>query len=441
MVQKALTKGMVILHQFIPHYNIEKEIFVRLNPCRNCFAYDHKLEDCTQEKKMRCTFCGGGHKQAECNAVAPKCINCGGEHRTLAAACKIRKELIKRRSKEIRERSKSRSRQEGGQGFAGAFGYADAVRTGPSDGGRKQETTTPLTKDETKNMLTVIMSAIVYGQYMEALEPGSFQRNVNEVYKLNGPREVKFSPPAMTSTVEEACREVFRERTKKDYRTTAEEDRTTTLSSSEPNLEMDISDDAIEREEREIDTMIKRSRESLTPPAREDKRKKQEKASGAEAAKKPPQPQRQSTEQVPGPESGAVTKTRTEAEEGTRETEEEREQRKAAVQPRSRTSSTSSEKSLPGNITKQVGITVYVRKTSNLNITSRDPRKREEVRRAITKGDAKITWKNPKAERQSLIQAFSKNKIDMEEIEYRRIDNGAFEKLNSVCTSIYGVQI
>ena len=91
MVQKALTKGIVILHQFIPHYNIEKEIFVHLNPCRNCFAYDHKLKDCMQEKKMRCTFCGGGHKQAECNTVVPKCINCGGEHRTLAAACKIRK--------------------------------------------------------------------------------------------------------------------------------------------------------------------------------------------------------------------------------------------------------------------------------------------------------------------------------------------------------------
>ena len=272
------------------------------------------------------------------------------------------------------------------------------------------------------------MSATVYGQYMEALEPGSFKRNIDEVYKLNGLREVKFPPPAMTSMVMEACREVFRERTKKDYRTTAEEDRTTTHDSSEPNLEMDISDYAIEREEREIETMIKRSRESLTPPAREDKRKKQEKASGAEAAKKPPQPQRHSTKQAPGPESGAIAKTRTEALEGTRETEEEREQRKAAVQPRSRTSSTSSEKSLPGNITKQVGITVYMRKTSNLNINSRDPHKREEVRRAITKGETKITWKNPKAERQSLIQAFSKNKIDMEEIEYRRIDNNVLEK-------------
>ena len=162
---------------------------------------------------------------------------------------------------------------------------------------------------------------------------------------MNGLREVKFPPPAMPSTVMEACREVFRERTKKEYRTTAEEVRSTTHDSNEPNLEMDISDEVIEREEREIDTMIKRSRESLTPPAREDKRKKQEKTSEAETHKKPPQPQRQSTKQAPGPESGAITKTRAEAQEGTREAEEEREQRKAAVQLRSRTSSTSSERS------------------------------------------------------------------------------------------------
>ena len=37
MVQIALTKGLIILHQFIPHWNVEREIFVRLTPCRNLF--------------------------------------------------------------------------------------------------------------------------------------------------------------------------------------------------------------------------------------------------------------------------------------------------------------------------------------------------------------------------------------------------------------------
>ena len=201
MVQTALTKGIVILHQSIPHWNVEKEIFVRLTPCRNCFSYDHKIKDCPQEKKMRCTFCGEEHKQQECTATVPRCINCGEAHRTLAAACKIRKELIRKRSKEIRERSKSRNRQGGTQDPLGAQSYSAAAT-----GIRRPVTTSPLTKEETKEMLTVIMSAIVYGHYMEALVPGSFQDNINEVYRLNGLRTVNFPSPTMTVSVMEACK-------------------------------------------------------------------------------------------------------------------------------------------------------------------------------------------------------------------------------------------
>ena len=124
-----------------------------------------------------------------------------------------------------------------------------------------------------------------------------------------------------------------------------------------------------------------------------------------------------------------------------RETERERSLREATSQPQSRTSSTSSQQSQPdSNITKQVGITVYVRRRSHLDINSKDPIKRGEIRRAILKGEAKFTWKTPKAERPSLITAFTKNRIDMSEIEYRRVENATFDKINSVCTGIYGSQ-
>ena len=305
MVQTALTKGMVILHQFIPHWSIEKEIFVRLTPCRNCFAYEYKIKDCPSEQKMRCTFCGEGHKQTDCRATTPKCINCGGAHRTLAAACKIRKEIIKKRSKEKRDRSKSRTRQEGTQGFAEAQSYAVMAGTGGGGARKEPETTTPLTKKETKDMLTVIMSAIVYGHYMEALVPGSFQDNVNEIYKLNGLKNVKFPPPTTTATVMEACREVFSDRTKKDTRKEKDKDESGTQASHEADPDMELDDEVIEREEKEIDTMIKRHRELLTPLAKEDKRKKQGRE--METKEKPPLPRRQP---VVKPETGAVPKTK-----------------------------------------------------------------------------------------------------------------------------------
>ena len=201
----------------------------------------------------------------------PRCINCGEAHRTLAAACKIRKELIRKRSKEIRERSKSRNRQGGTQDPLGAQSYSAAAT-----GIRGPVTTSLLTKEETKEMLTVIMSAIVYGHYMESLVPGSFQDNVNEVYRLNGLRTVNFPSPTMTVSVMEACREIFREKSKEETRKETEEDRSGTRTLDEHGLEMDLDDDAIEQEEIEIEGMIKRHRESLTPPSREDKRKKQE---------------------------------------------------------------------------------------------------------------------------------------------------------------------
>ena len=427
MVQTAMTKGVVVLHQFIPHWNIEREIFVRLNPCRNCFAYDHKIKDCQEEQKMRCTYCGEGHKQADCKATTPKCINCGGAHRTLAAACKVRKELIKKKSKEIRERSKSRARQGGAEGFVGAKSFAEATRTNMGGGKGGQDMTSPLTKEETKDMLTIIMSAIVYGHYMEALVPGSFQDNVKEVYRLNGLRTVNFPTPSMAASVMQACRDVFRDKSKEEVRQDDEAEGEERSTPRDLDLEDDIEDEVIERESMEIETLIKRHRESITPPPREEKRKKEEKQE--EVMKKPPLPQRRPPYQASAQETGAVPKIKEGGREG------------ATSQPRSRTSSTSSQQSQPDrNVTREVGITIYVRKNSNLSTTSRDPLKRSEIRRAILKGEAKFTWRNPKAELQNLLNAFSKNKIEMNDVEYRRVDNATFDKINSVCTTIYGSQ-
>ena len=89
---------------------IEKEIFNRLTPCYNCNEYDHKTQSCPKEKKIICANCGQtGHHQNICTSESSKCINCGGTHKTLAAVCPVRKDLIKSRGKLVRDRSRSRS--------------------------------------------------------------------------------------------------------------------------------------------------------------------------------------------------------------------------------------------------------------------------------------------------------------------------------------------
>ena len=174
MVQVAMDKGIKILHQFIPKWNIEKEAFVMLN----CFQYDHKLKEFKKEKKLRCTFCAGELRQHDCKAPQQaKCINCGGPHRTLAASCKIRKDLIKKRSGEIRDQIRSQSHQQQ------YISYADATSANKGNtAGKGMGNGVPgLTKQETKQIITTIMSAIVYSHYVEAIHPGSFQENMNEI--------------------------------------------------------------------------------------------------------------------------------------------------------------------------------------------------------------------------------------------------------------------
>ena len=137
---------------------------------------------------------------------------------------------------------------------------------------------------------------------MEALEPGSYQRNIDEIYKLNGLPPIKFPPPRMTGAVLQACREIFKEQTK--------EQEESSVSGTESG-DMDyISDEAIEREGMEIDCLIKRSRESLTPPLRDEKRKRD--GSGSTQSKRPPippgKPQQPSHPPTQGAERGAVPK-------------------------------------------------------------------------------------------------------------------------------------
>ena len=194
-------------------------------------------------------------------------------------------------------------------------------------------------------MLTIIMSAIVYSHYMEDLVPGSFQENINEIYRLNGLKPVKFPVPSMAATVVEACREIFRERSREEAGRQTDEDGSGAHASGGPDLEMDLDDEAIEREEREIDTMIKRHRESMTPPNKDDKRKKHEEQSKQtqKSTQDLPQQEKQTVKQTAQAEAGAIPKTQREPRRP-RDEEERQERRDTIHQPQSRTSSTSSQR-------------------------------------------------------------------------------------------------
>ena len=66
-----------------------------------------------------------------------------------------------------------------------------------------------LSKSETKVIITTIMPAIVYSHYVEAINPGSFQSNMNDIYKRNGLKPINFPTPPMTDIILQSCMEVF----------------------------------------------------------------------------------------------------------------------------------------------------------------------------------------------------------------------------------------
>ena len=256
MVQKAAAEGIAVLYQKIPPKKIEKEIFVRLTPCNNCFGYTHETKNCEKRKMTLCAYYAGeGHRQQQCTAMVPKCINCGEEHRTLAAQCPIRKGLIKDKRKAIRDRSKSRGRSAARAGIMGGISYANMAGTNAQEK-NKGEATDPKEKEELKELTTTILSAIIFSRYMESIVPGSFQKNMNEMYRLNGLKTMNF--PTINVT---GMKEIYSSLIK-EIKETEKEDV--------------IEDGVMEESEMELgaEATAKRSRELSTPPAETNETKK-----------------------------------------------------------------------------------------------------------------------------------------------------------------------
>ena len=199
-----------------------------------------------------------GHKQSDCKARSPRCINCGEEHRTLAAQCKIRKDQIKEKRKVIRDHSRSRARSQtrGTHETMDGITYAKRAKQNKKQG-EAGLLRIPVT-DDNKDIMTIIMSAVVYSHYMEAIVPGSFQSNMDAIYKANGLNPVKFPSQTPTGNIKELYNRLLR------TQTDDEEVGVETAATAEGDT-MDV------------EMVTKRGREtSLSPAEVKDKKKKKE---------------------------------------------------------------------------------------------------------------------------------------------------------------------
>ena len=105
--------------------------------------------------------------------------------------------------------------------------------------------------------------------------------------------------------------------------------------------------------------------------------------------------------------------------------------------PRSRSSSTSS--TYKG--IKSLGLTIYVKQSSDFNISSKDPRERNRIRIAAAEGvEAKFTWTHKTTEWIKIKNALQRGTLDLDEVKYQKMEDDQFDKLISQYTSYGGPQ-
>ena len=86
--------------------------------------------------------------------------------------------------------------------------YLAAARSGGP--GQEQGRTVLSCEPEMKELTTIILTSIVYSQYRELLEPGSFQRNMDAMYKENGLQRVKFPKQTNIAGMKELYKEFLK---------------------------------------------------------------------------------------------------------------------------------------------------------------------------------------------------------------------------------------
>ena len=115
---RVVREGLKIHFLLFEGKFIEKEMFVAVVPCYRCYSYEHLKKHCPKDDSYKVSSnCGTeGHIFTDCKSNLSRCLNCEQDHRTLAAKCPVRKNIIRKKIKEKRERSRSVSRGGGRTG-------------------------------------------------------------------------------------------------------------------------------------------------------------------------------------------------------------------------------------------------------------------------------------------------------------------------------------
>jgi len=171
--------GLLAFNLVVPPRNISQDKYIELLVCYRCYKLDdHVSSQCDKASDyIICSLCSGvDHSYKNCNCRDRKCVNCDGNHSTLALSCPVRKKIIsdKRKSESASYATKVSSN------FPKVFENIWHQGTG-ADNVNTSSPVVNLQDIYSKSVLSLMVATM-----REKAEPGTFQDVLNELLQGNG---------------------------------------------------------------------------------------------------------------------------------------------------------------------------------------------------------------------------------------------------------------
>lgn len=106
IAKKVTEIGLRMYSMSITPHQIQQDEFIPIKSCMKCYQIEeHNTSECPKLSEYKvCSECAGNdHTWRECNKGNKKCLNCEGEHRTLAMKCQKRRDAINGKRREKKE--------------------------------------------------------------------------------------------------------------------------------------------------------------------------------------------------------------------------------------------------------------------------------------------------------------------------------------------------
>lgn len=214
MAIAAKTNGLLCFNTRITPAQMEQERHTDVLMCFSCYQIEnHTTSNCPTPQIVKCSECSGDHFYRECNSERKKCLNCNGSHRTMAMACPVKKEAIKKKREE--EDRKRKEKEE--------MPLAKIVQKTANEIGKKTEerVMSSVLGEAGLRALIMVMDAHVHN----IIEPGSYNIRLNKTLKennidpINLPKDsIKSEKLLQTNIITEKLKEQFQETEKSPKR-------------------------------------------------------------------------------------------------------------------------------------------------------------------------------------------------------------------------------